>query len=301
MLALAELACKQARAEGGNRRQFFLPSDTVSPQRERELIAVASLQRALKGNHLRLLAQPIVDAGDCSGAPAGYEILVRMRDDAGSLLAPGEFLDAARRYRLTPAVDQWVFTSQLRELGSFDGSLANLSVGICVNVSEQSLASRDYRAAILSALDDSDLPAELFCFEFSESTAISRAADAEAFINTVRAAGCRAALDNFGRGLTSISHLRRLNVDFLKIDGRLIRGMREDRYQSSMVLGLVSAAQSLNIRIVAEQVEDPSLVEQLQKLGFDYLQGFAFGQPKPLLRLLAEGSNSSAPLIASQS
>lgn len=285
--ALAELACKEARQEGGNRYAVYAPNEKLSPRRESELIAAASLQHALQRNEFRLLAQPVVEIG--GGATVGFEVLLRMRDASGNLTSPDKFVDAARRYRLMPAVDRWVITAAIAEL-TRQSAAAELPLGIAFNVSEQSLLSADYRQHVLDELKTSGLPGSLFCFELSESVAVNRLAAAEAFIAALHAAGARVALDRFGSGLTSLTHLRHLDVDHLKIDGDLIRQLPTDRHMESLVIGLTRAAESLGIGTIAEHVENSALAERLREIGVGHAQGYFYGRPRPLARALAAGA-----------
>lgn len=288
LLALSELACKQAQRDGGNRVVVYAPNEHLSPRRESELIAAASLQHALQHNEFRLLAQPIVELATGDNATSGYEILLRMRDTSGTLTAPDKFIDAARRYNLMPAVDKWVLNAAITDLARHKGR-ADLPLGIAVNVSEQSLLSVDYRSHVLAELERSGLPGSLFCFELDESVAVNHIAVSEAFITELRSAGCRIALDDFGKGLTSLTHLRRLDVHFLKIDGGLIRQILLDRHIESLVIGLARAAESLGIGTIAEHVETAEIAEKLRAIGVVHGQGYFYGQPRPLVRALASG------------
>ena len=300
LIALAELACKHAQKEGGNQFSVYTHSEKISPRRERELFAVASLQQALQANDFRLYAQPLVQLDAGTDQAVGFEVLIRMRDPSGSLVSPNKFLDAARRYKLMPAMDRWVFSAAVRELKNHR-DLRELPLGIAINVSEQSLASHDYCAAVVDELKAAGLPGSMFCFEINEAAAVNRSDDAERFIASVREAGCKVALDDFGRGFTSLTNLRRLKVDFLKIDGGLIRRVLDDLHMESMVLGLAKAAESLGLKTVAEHVESQILAAKLRAIGIDYAQGYCYGQPKPLPRALAEVSGSLSMLQANQS
>lgn len=291
LLALSELACKQAQQDGGNRVVVYTPNERLSPRRETELIAAASLQHALQRNEFRLLAQPIVELG--TGTVSGLEVLIRMRDTSGALTSPDKFVEAARRYRLMPAVDKWVVTAAIAELGRVRDSAEDLPIGVAINVSEQALLSADYRQHLLDEIERSGLPGSTFCLELDESVAVNHISASEAFIGSLKAIGCRVALDDFGNGLTSLTYLRRLDVDFLKIDGGLIRQLTQDRHVESLVVGLTRAAESLGIGTIAEHVERGEVAEKLREIGVAYAQGFHYGQPKPFSRALAGGREPS--------
>lgn len=288
-IGAAEAAGKQARQEGGNRFAVHTSDIAASSGGESELIAAVDLREALQSSSFALVAQPIVRFGEALSV-AGFEVLVRMPDESGSLLSPEGFMASARRYGLALGIDMWVFAELIRQVENFPRARREFPVGLAVNVSEQSLVRQDYARSVLAEIARSGLPGSLFSFEVSESAAATHMDAAEVFVETLRSAGCKVALDHFGSGLTSFAHLRRLNVDYLKVDGELIRGMPEDRHLESMVYGLAKAADSLNISMVAEHVESEVLAQKLLAMGFAYGQGFAFGRPQPLDEILSSGA-----------
>ena len=174
VIAAAELACKRAKQQGGGR--FVAAGDTSSSmiaKVERHVLAAATLQDALRGNDFRLDAQSI--AGICArpGETVGYELLVRMQNAAGELLAPDKFLDAAERYELLPALDRWALCSVVETLRSQAADVAKAPYCFTLNVSAQSLAARKYAAFALEQLAEAGLPASLFCFELKEAAAVN--------------------------------------------------------------------------------------------------------------------------------
>jgi diguanylate cyclase (GGDEF)-like protein len=287
LIAAAELACKRAQQQGRNRLDIYAYGEATSPGHEGELLAAAALKQALQSNDFRLQAQPIVDLYNDPGKVLGYEVLVRMRDTSGALISPEKFIVAAERYGLMPALDKWVLTATVKALRAHKDQLRELPLGIAVNVSAQSLMNSDFAALVLAELTASGLPPELFCFELKESAAVNQLAAAEKFIKTVTEIGCHISLDDFGSGLTSLSHLKRLKVSYLKIDGSLIRRVIDDIHAESLVRGLAKAAQTLGVLTVAEHVESAALAEKLQQLEVDLAQGYHYGRPMPLIRAIA--------------
>lgn len=292
LLAASELACKRAKQLGGNRVDICSDSSSLTLARRDEVFASASLQQALQNNEFRLEAQPIVAFGPERGRILGYEVLVRMRDASGQLVAPDRFVRAAERYGLMPALDKWVVSATLRALKSSSATLEDLPLGICINLSAQTLQSRGFAESVVEELKQSGLPAESFCFEFNESAAVNHLAEAQHFIDTFALAGCHAALDDFGHALTSLAHLKRLKVRYLKIDGSLVRRLLDDLHVESLVSGLAKAAQTLGIKTVAEHVESERIAAKLESLEVDHGQGYFFGHPQPLLRALGDAGAS---------
>jgi diguanylate cyclase (GGDEF)-like protein len=289
LFAATGASATEARRQGGSRFALYRPGAARSPLEARELAAAARLRGALTASQFVLLAQPIVPFAAADKA-AGYEVLIRLPDEKGILLAPDQFLSVARRCGLALGVDTWVFSELLRRLEAHGDVLAELPVGIAVNVSEQSMLSPNYVNTVVAGIARSTLPGSAFSFEIAEAAAVGNLDAAEAFIEIIRGTGARVALDKFGSGLTSFAQLRRLQVDYLKIGGDLVRGMVDDRHLESMVYGLAKAAESLEMPTVAEQVENEAVAAKLQAMGFVYGQGFAFGRPAALNDLLADGS-----------
>ncbi len=280
LLASAELACKRAKQQGRNRIASHEDSGTGTLTRTRQSFAATSLQDALKNNDFRLEAQPIVGLRARDGEIVGYELLVRMRSPAGELIAPDKFLDAAERYELLPALDRWVMCSAIDALRAQGNSLSDLPYCFAVNVSAQSIASGKYSTFVLEQLANAGLPAAAFCFEIKEAAAVNHLHAAEQFIRDLTRAGCKVALDDFGSGLSSLAHLKRLPVQYLKIDGRFVRRILEDRVAESIVSGIARAARTLGVSAIAEHVESAAIADRLRELDVEYGQGFYLGRPQ---------------------
>jgi diguanylate cyclase (GGDEF)-like protein len=289
VIAAAELACKRAKQQGGG-RVVVADDDTRSgtAKTEREVLAAATLQNAFRRNDFRLEAQPIVGICRRPGETVAYELLVRMHSAAGELLAPDKFLDAAERYELLPALDRWALCSAIETLRRHAAQPSVASTVFTVNVSAQSLASRKYASFALEQLEQAGLPPSMFCFELKEAAAVNHVAAAEALIRELGDAGCKIALDDFGSGLSSLAHLKRLPVHYLKIDGRFVRRIVEDRIAKSMVSGIARAARTLGIESIAEHVESAATAEKLRELDVDFGQGFYYGRPQAFGSLAGE-------------
>ena len=290
LMAAAEIACKRAQDSGRNRVEAYIYDGAVSPRRESELIAAASLKQALQSNEFRLQAQPVVDLFHTPGTVLGYEILVRMRDLEGALISPEKFVAAAERYGLMPALDRWVVSSVVKTLQTYQDELRQLPLGVMLNVSAPTLANVDFPAFVLEQIGAAGLPPELFCFELKESAAVNSIRDAERFIKALTEAGCHISLDDFGAGLSSLAHLKRLKVSYLKIDGSLVRRVLDDIHAESLVRGLAKAAQTLGLLTVAEHVESQAIAEKLQQLEVDLAQGYYYGHPTPLAQVFGDAN-----------
>jgi EAL domain-containing protein (putative c-di-GMP-specific phosphodiesterase class I) len=206
-----------------------------------------------------------------------------MKGAAGELLAPDKFMEAAERYELMPALDRWVLCSAIDVLRETRGVCAD--AWFTVNVSEQSLATGKFPAFALEQIAQSGLPPSALCFEIKEAAAVNHLAAAEAFVAELVGGGCKVALDDFGCGLSSLAHLHRLPVQYLKIDGRFVRRILDDRVAESIVAGITRAARTLGVETIAEHVETQALATKLRELEADFGQGFFLGRAQPFARV----------------
>lgn len=282
VLAAAELACKRAKSEGGGRVAAIAEPGVLTPAATRHALAATDLRDALTGNRFHLDAQPIVALHAQGPQLVGFEVLVRLRNAAGEVLAPNKFLEACGQYGLLPALDRWVFCATVECLRPHALELASSPLFFTVNLSAQSLESGKYAGFALETLTAAGLAPSLFCFEFKEAAAIAHIVQADALIRELSNAGAHLALDDFGSGLSSIAHLKRLPVNYLKIDGRFVRRIGSDRIAESIVSGIARAAQTLGLTTIAEHVESAAVADRLRELDVSLAQGFHFGRPQPL-------------------
>jgi diguanylate cyclase (GGDEF)-like protein len=279
VIAAAEYACKRAKELGRNRVEVSHADNAFSIANRNDAFAFASLQNALKANQFGLEIQPV---HRLEGEPGvlGHEVLMRMRDGE-SYVGPDKFLAAAERYHLMPALDRWVIVATLRSLKGPAASL--LRTGwVSINVSAQSFQSDSFREFLVTQLSASGLPLESLCIELRESSAAHNMREAEALIRSLHELGVKVALDDFGRGLSSLAYLRTLPVEYIKIDGDLVRRVATDKLAESMVLGIAQAATTLGIEAVAEHVETEEVLARLRELHVSCGQGYYLARPEPM-------------------
>ncbi|MCB1874751.1 MAG: EAL domain-containing protein [Chromatiales bacterium] len=283
LLRHADLACYAAKDQGRNRVHAFVPGDAEMIRRHSEMHWVERIRKALDENRLVLYAQTIAPNATFDAQPL-WEILLRMRAEDGTLLPPGAFLPAAERYGLMPQIDRWVTRQVLLRLSHHEGELAPRHIAI--NLSGASLGDEEFLAFLRRAFDLYGVEASTICFEITESAAIANLSNARRLIAEMRELGCHFALDDFGSGLSSFGYLKNLPVDYLKIDGSFVRDMARDRIDAAMVQAINEVGHLMGLATVAEFVEDRETREALRRIGVDYVQGLAIGQPQPLEDLL---------------
>lgn len=281
LLGAADSACYAAKDGGRNRVHIYQADDHQLMERRGEMQWTHRLRRALDRDHLRLFVQPIVRAAGTDGLQR-YEVLVRMQGDDGSIIPPGAFMPAAERYDLAPAVDRWVVGNFLAWIGDLrrhpDAPLGHYSI----NLSATSLGEESFLEFVLTTIERHQIPPDCLCFEITETAAIANLSRAMTFMERLKAVGCSFALDDFGSGLSSFGYLKTLPVDYLKIDGSFVRDIAHDPIARAMVASINSIGHEMGLQTVAEFVESEAILECLQSIGVDYVQGYHLGRPGPL-------------------
>jgi diguanylate cyclase (GGDEF)-like protein/PAS domain S-box-containing protein len=280
-LGAADSACYVAKQRGGHVHVYSAHDEAVARQRG-EIHWLQRLQAALKENRFELYSQPIVPAqAQIADGPA-LEVLVRLKDESGQSVSPGDFLRAAERYRLMSLVDRWVVQTTLAALGR--GALrVPEGRSVAINISGQTLGDTQFLEFVVDCFDRTGVAPTQICFEVTENSVITNIDHAKRFIGVLHGMGCQFALDDFGRGLGSFSNLKNLTMDFLKIDGSFMRNLARDSVNQAMVAAMIKLARTLNFKVVAEQVEDEAALETVRKMGIDFVQGFIIARPQPLL------------------
>ncbi len=287
ILSAADSACYVAKDQGRNRVHVFEADDAELARHHGSMRWMQRIRAALEANRFRLWSQAIVRSHAQGGERRHAEILLRMVDEEGGLIAPGHFIPAAERYSLMTEIDQWVVRQALAALRRIGRGNGDTELQVSINLSGQSLSDPHFLDFLVDALTRSGLSPTCFCFEITETAAVANIARAQRFIQILRGMGCAFALDDFGSGLSSFAYLKRLPVDYLKIDGSFVRNIVHDETDYAMVKSIQQIGDVMAIETVAEFVETPAIIERLRELGVDYLQGFALGEPRPLDEFLA--------------
>jgi Amt family ammonium transporter len=281
------VACKAAKDRGRNRVEVYEDADASIIRRHTDINVAAQLREALREGRFQLDAQPILPLQG-EPRPPHFELLLRMLDEDGNRLQPEKFLSAAARYQFMPAIDRWVVENAFTRLSEYARSMQRPPYCFTINLSAPSIAQLEFADFLESAVRDSGLPPELLCFELTETAAVANMGRAEAFMQRMRALGCKFALDDFGTGFSSLAYLKALPVSLLKIDGSFVRDVMTDSRSQSMVRAMAQLARTMNMETVAEYVETDEIRRQVAALGVDYGQGFCLGKPQPLTDVLRD-------------
>jgi diguanylate cyclase (GGDEF)-like protein/PAS domain S-box-containing protein len=283
LLAYADLAMYEAKEAGRNRFAVYRP---VKGRREvvsSRLSEAEGIRHALEEDRLLLYGQPILDLG--TNEITNYELLLRLPQEAGGEpLPPNAFLYVAERFGLIQAIDGWVVRKAVALIA--EHGRAGRRLKLHVNLSGKSIGDTRLAALVERALDEAAIDPTLLIFELTETAAIANIEEARRFADRLRARGCGFALDDFGAGFGSFYYIKNFPFDYLKIDGAFIRGLGTSRMDQLVVQAIVSIAQGLGKRTVAEFVGDAEAVRLLRQLGVDCAQGYHVGRPRPVPQML---------------
>lgn len=283
VLRRSDSGCYAAKNAGRDRVRLFDPLSEDETWSE-SAGWMNTVEQALRDDDFTLFGQQITSL---AGGRPSLEVLVRMQRD-GELVLPSAFIPSVERFVLASQVDRWVLAKALEVL---DGSreLFETYERFHLNLSAKTLGDPTMAMMLAAMVDESKVPADKLCFEITETAAIADLGAAREFMNVLRHRGCKFALDDFGRGFASFEHLKRLPIDLVKIDGLFVTDLASDPVSRHMVAAVQGVCRHLGITTIAECVESEAVVEVLQGLGVDEVQGYLRHRPQPLRAALARG------------
>ncbi|RYE09586.1 MAG: EAL domain-containing protein [Hyphomicrobiales bacterium] len=277
----ADMACYMAKEKGRNRVHLYARDDSDMVERAGEMGWVQRLHRALEQDRFALYAQTIMPVR-AGGGGAHVEILLRLVDDTGALVPPGSFIPAAERFGLMPQLDRWVVRRAFALLARQQRQEGRALPAMCaINLSGTTINDASFLPFVREQFAQSGIAPAAICFEITETSAIANLDAAGRFMTALREMGASFALDDFGAGMASFGYLKKLAVDYLKIDGSFVRDMLSDRQDRAMVEMINHIGHMMGIRTIAEFVESPEILAALATIGVDYAQGYAIGRPEP--------------------
>ncbi len=278
LLSAADSACTAARSSGGNRVVVFHEEDKIIARQRHVVDSWLKAEEVVRSQRLRLRCQRIAETDTECNRNHHYEILLSVYDDQGAPIPIEEFISAAEAFNLMADMDLLVLEQALKWVHEQPRSAARLG-GIAINLSGQSLGNEDLVERVRGHMQGMGLDPQLISFEVTETAAIANLDQAVAIIEGIRALGCRFALDDFGTGLSSYSYLKKMPVDYLKIDGSFIKDMLETPQDVAIVKSMNEIAHFMGKETIAEYVESPEIRARLMDIGVDYVQGYAVEKP----------------------
>jgi diguanylate cyclase (GGDEF)-like protein len=269
-MAMADMTLKQAKRQN---LRFLIHHETMllSDQYEQNLNMAKAVREALKHNRVVPYFQPILDLH--TGEIAKYECLARLIDDDGSVIAPFFFLPVAHKIHLYPEITKMIVSKAFER---FAGTPHRFTI----NLSLDDIIDPPMREFLFNRLKDSGIGKQV-TFEILETKQLEDEAPVLEFIKKVQAFGACVAIDDFGSGFANFENLTRIEADFIKIDGSLIKAIDEDQNAKVVVETIVTFAKKLGMKTVAEYVHSEAVLQTVKELGIDYAQGFLLGKPEP--------------------
>ncbi len=290
ILGTADVALSAAKDGGRGRIHEYRPHDSTVIRRHDEMHWVLQLEDALRSDRFQLHFQPIMPLQDDCDQGLHYEVLLRVIDESGEVMAPGELLNAAEQFDMATRVDNWVVNAVFDWLIKHPDHLKQLSL-CSINLSGASIGDPNFLLFLKEKLQESEIPLEKISFEVTENAAIKNILKARDFIDTIKEFGCKFALDDFGSGHSSFAYLKDLPVDILKIDGMFVKGIHLEPVNYAMVKAINDVGQVMKMKTIAEYVENEEICNSLKEIGVDYGQGYYFGKSESLDEVIVVDAN----------
>jgi len=300
VLANADIACHIAKGQGRNSTHLYTTEQDNKMAMDLELGWSARLHNALEKDKFQLYFQSIIPLADIdlNELPSDeslceflakksksncktYEVLLRLHNSHGEPISPNAFLPTAERFNMMRDIDSWVIKAAIKKMAELGPE--NAHINFTINLSGQSLDPNLLVPIFKEAVSKYQIDPRRFLFEITESCAINDTVAACGVIEQLGELGCRFALDDFGSGYCSFSHLKRLPVDYIKIDGMFVKDILTDPMDMAIVRSITNIAHTLGKQTVAEFVESAEVIQLLKECGVDYIQGFYVDRPKPVL------------------
>ena len=276
----ADSACYSAKSAGRNQSFLFNPGDIEVVRHRSAVESISDITDEIDDEQFMLYCQPIVPLTAQAIPSNHYEILLRKIDLDGKIILPTTFIPSAERYHLMPNIDRWVIKNVFlayRQLLDINPEKCNYVFSI--NLSGTSLGDKSLLGFIKDMFVKYAIPPESICFEITETAAIVNLKNTILLFSELRKLGCSFALDDFGSGMSSFTYLKNFDVDYLKIDGTFVKEMDVNKIDHAMVRSIHSVAEAMNIKTVAEFVENEQILAELKAIGVHYGQGLYLGAP----------------------
>lgn len=276
LLQAAEVAMYRAKQGGRNRYQFYR---TDMNERNRELLHLESqLRLALERDQFVVYYQPKIDMH--TGLITGAEALLRWHHPEMGVVSPADFIPLAEDTGLIVPIGEWVLRTACVQAVEWNRKFS-VSLRLAVNLSARQFMEPDLLEQLDRALEDSGVESEHLELEITESVAMNSVEESIASMSAIRTRGVKLAIDDFGTGYSSLSYLKRFPIDSLKIDKSFVSNIENDPNDAAIADSVVALAKAMDLRVVAEGIEDKAQLRYLQGIGCDEAQGFLLARPMP--------------------
>ncbi|MEK7290143.1 MAG: bifunctional diguanylate cyclase/phosphodiesterase, partial [Planctomycetota bacterium] len=279
LVTKADASLSYAKELGGNRIHTYHGEDLVLEKIHTRMEWKGKIQDAIREERLEPWFQPILDLKD--NQIHHFESLARMRGTNGEIIYPCSFIDTAEVFALITDIDRIIIKKVI--LNQLNLCKGGKSLVHSINLSILDLEDKKFLQFLRTEISSNSIDPKRLIFEITETAAVRNLDLAVNFIRELRAMGCSFSLDDFGAGFTSFRYLKEMEVDYIKIDGSLIRKLAENKHDRLFVKAIVDVAKGMGIKTVAEFVENKETVEIIREYGIDYAQGYYIGKPSPVV------------------
>ncbi len=286
ILSDVDSACYVAKQSGRNRVHVTQENDAEVVKYRNDIAGMQNIRLALAEERLALFYQPVYAIQQDGVSMAHCEILLRIKSETGEMFSPAEFIPIAEKYNVMTEIDRWVFTHVLDWVVAHQHDYE--TPRLLINLSGLSFINEEFLSFVVEQLQTRDIDPERLAFEITETAAVDNMEKANVFIDRVRELGSRFALDDFGSGFSTFAYLKELPIDYLKIDGSLVKNLATDGIDREMVRAINEIGHTVGAQTIAEFVEDDQTLEYLKEMGVDYAQGYGLCKPQALTQLVNE-------------
>lgn len=275
----ADAACYIAKDNGRNLVHIYNKQDEQSIKEQNYVQWLSNLTEVTDNNNFQIYFQPIVATNSLNTdyPDIYYEALIRYIDEESHIHTPDKFLPAAERFGKIQLLDRWVIKNAIQSFT--ENKHLSRTSKLSINLSGRSMSSNSLLEYIQEQIKTFKIKPQQLCFEITETEVIASMDDAINLMKKIKAIGCQFALDDFGTGLSSFCYLKNLPVDILKIDGAFIKNIVNNPVDKALVQSMHNIAQIMNMKTVAEHVENNDIINTLKEIGVDYIQGYAISRP----------------------
>ena len=280
LMRMAETARVAARSSS---EPYVIYQPNLDQNQRLQRSVETELRLALRENELMLYYQP--QAACDTGIVHGAEALLRWRNARGEFVPPNVIVSVAEQCGLMTELTRWILNTALRQ--SADIRSQGMDITFSVNLAAQDLLSSEFVEVVDQTLRTWGVPANRLLLEITEGSMISEVDAVRSVLMRLKEVGVEISVDDFGTGYSSLAYLRRLPLDELKIDQVFVRQMLKDHQDERIVRTIIDLAHNLQLRVVAEGVEDEATSLRLRELQCDLIQGYFLSRPQPLDKFMA--------------
>ncbi len=276
-----ELACNKSKSSGGNSLQIFTSDMTATKQYSGHLKLLEELQHNLNHESFKVYTQRIKPLDELNDTIM-HEVLLRMKNENGEIISADSFIQTAEAYHLLAAIDKWVLKF-IMEMMAYGKQVFKDSHIININISKQSILNEQFIEQLDQLLKEYKLAPSRLCLEINERHFYGNVNSLQRFIALVKQIGCKIALDDFNYNPSTINNVRKLNVDYVKLDARQFNEIGDVKgFNYSLLESINSINHMVGAQTIIKCLDNEDMLEQLFEIGTDYIQGYAYQAPKPV-------------------